>query len=327
MISIVIPVYNAQAFLAEMLESILKQSYQDYEIILVNDGSKDNSSAICHQFAEEYGCIRVFDKENGGAASARNFGVQQALGEFVWFMDSDDALAEGALETAIALQKQYNADVVIGGMDFCALAEGTVKPRAMDTQTVVSAEDFSEQYRTLFVKNYISSLWNKLIRRSIIVDQKLEMIEQLHMYEDYVYSMDLLLSCQTIVCTPQIFYRYYLRTGGSLSHRYRPDAAGMFTILYERISGYKNRLGDSTEAQEELNRLIVYLAYECVKNEARCKERPLQKIRMLLNEPVFQRAMKIPCKGAMQYRIVRWLMKNKCVCLLWTYLSATGKNK
>ena len=326
MISIVIPVYNAEAFLAKMLESILQQSYCDYEIVLVNDGSKDNSSAVCHSFAEKYSCIKVFDRENGGASAARNFGAQQATGEFVWFMDSDDQLAKDALQTAVDLQKKYDADVVIGGMNFCFTEEGITKPKALEQELLIPAQEFAQHYSVLFGKNYISSLCNKLIRRSVISDNDLQMIPQLHMYEDYIYCMDLLLKCQTVICTPVIFYQYLLREGHSLSRRYRPDTLGMFCILHERITLYKQTL-NNIAAERSLDRQIIYLAYECVKNEARCKQAPLKNIRMLINHPNFKSAMRLSCTGAMQYRIAHFLMKHRCAFALWLYLKLAGKDK
>ena len=144
MISIVIPVYNAAAFLPHMLQSIIRQSYKDIEILLINDGSTDNSSSICHDYAGRYNFIHVFDRQNHGPAATRNFGMQQASGEFIWFMDSDDELEKDALQCAIEKQRAYDADVVIGGMNFCFTEENRVVHKSIPYTVVFDAMDFPQ---------------------------------------------------------------------------------------------------------------------------------------------------------------------------------------
>ena len=319
MISIIIPVYNAAPYLSAMLDSILRQSYTDFELILVNDGSKDNSSEICHAYAETNDRIRVFDCENQGASAARNFGLRQATGDFVWFMDSDDLLAEGALQAALETQEAYCADMVIGGMNFCFAEEGTATLKTIDKAFAFSASQFQEHYRILFAKNYISSLWNKLIRRSVITEHGISMFEGLLMYEDYSFCMDVLLHCSTVACIPTVFYHYQLRNSGSLSHRYKPNVADMFRVLKQKISTYVAAF-TIHEAIACLHNLMIYLAYECVKNEFRAKEKPRAKIRALLNHPDFREAMRQFRGYGIRYQAVHFMMKHRMVLALSVYL-------
>ncbi|MBR2354228.1 MAG: glycosyltransferase family 2 protein [Clostridia bacterium] len=326
MISIIVPVYNAASFLSDMLDSILGQSYQDIELILVNDGSKDNSSEICHEYEKRYTCVRVFDRENHGASATRNFGLEQARGEFVWFMDSDDYLAENALFTALELQQKYDADVVIGGMNFCFTQEQRNVPRSVSEEFAFAQSEFKTRYKELFEKNYISSLCNKMIRRSVIMEQELRMNEILYMYEDYEFCMDLLMKCKRVACTPMVFYHYMLRSTQSLSHRYKPDIDRMFHILNVKIAAYMKSFHDDSEARASLSNLMIYLSYECVKNEARCKEAPKKKMRALLKSREFQNVMRSFRGYGRKYQIVHQMMKHKMVLALWIYLKASGKN-
>jgi len=327
MISIVIPVYNAAEFLPEMLDSVLTQSFTDIEMILVNDGSTDCSGEICHRYAAQYNCVKVYDRENRGAATSRNFGLDQARGDFVWFMDSDDILAKNALQTAAAAQAKYGADVVIGGMNFCLTEENRILSKTIPNEIVFGARQFENYYEELFSANYVTSLCNKLIRRSLLIDNKIQMIEPLHMYEDYVFCMDFLLKSGTIVCIPAIVYYYQLRNAKSLSHRYKPDILNMFRLLQDRIAGYRAAFPHNGNADACLNNLMIYLAYECVKNEARCGGDPHGKIKKLLYDKDFHAAMVNYKSFGLKHRIVHTLMRRRSTAALLAYLKISGKGK
>ena len=113
-ISIIIPVYNAAKFLHKCINSILAQTFQDFEILLINDGSTDESGAICDRYTLTDNRIRVFHKENGGVSSARNIGLRNACGEWIYFVDSDDTIYNDCLETLIS-QTSDDVDCVTGG--------------------------------------------------------------------------------------------------------------------------------------------------------------------------------------------------------------------
>ncbi len=321
MVSIIIPVYNAQPYLAAMLDSVIAQADVGIELLLVNDGSTDESGAICREYAQRYAFVQAFDRENGGASAARNFGLSQAKGEFIWLMDSDDRLSPEALRTALSVQRQQDADIVIGGMNFYHVADGTVNPRAIERPLFLTKDTFAGHYRELFRHNYISSMCNKLIRRSLIEEHGVRLQDDLLMYEDYTFCMELLTHAQRIACVPDVFYEYLLRSSGSLSHRYKPNISRMFAILFEHISGYRMRLGaQSGDCVAALDNLIVYLAFECVRNEYRSPEKAYRHMRMLLNDATFIKAMGA-CRGSnLRYRVVHGMMKCRMTAALWVYL-------
>lgn len=321
MISIVIPVYNAAKYLPDMLKSIIHQSYKEFEIILVNDGSTDDSSAVCNEYANQYDYITVYDRKNQGASASRNFGAEKASGEFIWFMDSDDILEEDALSQAIVAQKRYNADIVIGGMNFCFEEENKIIPKRIKQDFVLNGSDFKSYYNELFASNYISSLCNKLIRRSIIVENHIKMNEFLCMYEDYVFCMDTLLRCKTVVCLSKVFYNYKIASKKSLSHRYKDNAEEMFYILEKKISEYRKAFGSEFALTDvSLNNLLIYLAYECVKNEAKQKN-SYKKVKEILCKEEFHHAI-ASCKGTgIEYKAVKMIMERKMAFLLLLYFA------
>ena len=112
LISVIIPVYNVEEYLYYAIESLEKQTYKNFEIILVNDGSTDNSGKLCDEYSEKHSNVRVFHKENGGLSDARNFGVQKAKGEFITFLDPDDYLEAYSLELLAGIQEMYDCDII-----------------------------------------------------------------------------------------------------------------------------------------------------------------------------------------------------------------------
>ena len=113
-VSVIIPVYNMEQFLNACVDSVLSQTYPSLEIILVNDGSKDNSPAICEEIAKEHHQVVLIHQENRGVSVARNTGMQQATGKYLMFLDADDRLPEGAVKALIEAAEQNNADMTIG---------------------------------------------------------------------------------------------------------------------------------------------------------------------------------------------------------------------
>lgn len=113
-ISVIIPVYNIESYLESTLKSLLDQTYKDFEVILVNDGSVDRSPDICDEYAAKYNCIKVIHKPNGGVSSARNVGIENAQGEWIFFLDGDDLLTKDAFETLIKTANETNCDIIEG---------------------------------------------------------------------------------------------------------------------------------------------------------------------------------------------------------------------
>lgn len=116
MISVVVPVYKVEKYLERCINSVLSQSYKDLEVILVDDGSPDKCGKICDEYAKKDDRVKVIHKENGGQSSARNIGIQEAKGQYISFIDSDDYLEKNAYETLIKVATTTNADITEGGV-------------------------------------------------------------------------------------------------------------------------------------------------------------------------------------------------------------------
>ena len=186
-ISVIVPVYNAEKYLVECLESLVKQTYQNFEIILVNDGSTDNSSKICEEYKKKYKNIKYISIENHGVSYARNLGIAEASGEYLYFMDSDDILIKDCFENFI----NYNPDSTIlysfRWSDFYK-------------NTIVSSSDNCDFYdyycleNSLLLDDKISSfLWNKFYNRYIVVQNNLLFDINIHYCEDKIFNIEYLL--------------------------------------------------------------------------------------------------------------------------------------
>ena len=116
MISVIVPVYKVEEYLDKCVQSILAQTYRDFEILLVDDGSPDNCPQLCDRYAQKYDCIRALHKSNGGLSDARNFGIKYARGNDITFIDSDDFIAPDYLEVLVQLKEKYQADIAVTGI-------------------------------------------------------------------------------------------------------------------------------------------------------------------------------------------------------------------
>lgn len=179
-ISVIIPVYNVENYLNRCIDSVLAQTFNDFELILVDDGSKDNSLSICNDYANKDDRIKVFHQENRGAAAARNFGVKQACGEFVIFVDSDDAVAEEYLERLFYACIENKSDISLVFFDG-NVNEDEAIPEYSDKVIAMTNREAINRYGKRCGPNFRSAV-SKLVKREIVVNNLFP--------EDRVWSED-----------------------------------------------------------------------------------------------------------------------------------------
>ena len=222
--SILIPVYNVESYLQKCLDSVLAQCFEDYEVILVDDGSTDESGKLCDRYAEKYpDKIRVFHTENRGLISARVIGKKNAKGEFCVFVDSDDYIEQNLLSTLQEyLQKDEQIDVLL--YSFRYVRNGVEAERFPSLNTdgkVWSGNEKKELYEQLIYSNKLTSIWTKAIRTSICRQDPLPYEKYLHknMAEDLLQSLYPLTAARKICYADQVLYNYCIN-GASISHDY-----------------------------------------------------------------------------------------------------------
>lgn len=226
LISIIVPVYNIETYLPECLDSILNQNYKHIEVIAVNDGSTDSSAFILEQYAQKDNRIKVLHKSNGGLASARNFGLTYANGQYILFVDSDDLIAPQAIETLITVAEQQCADIISFG--FKKFYKNTNISDVSNVETRRARTiDLQEMFRICFDENYKSEYsngayaWTRLFKRSILGDLKFDSTRKLYEDEDFTSKLLLSLNSSSNILFLDAPLYYYRQRKSSLVHSNR----------------------------------------------------------------------------------------------------------
>jgi glycosyltransferase involved in cell wall biosynthesis len=204
LISIIIPIYNAEKYLSTCIESILSQGFEDFELLLINDGSKDNCLSICNDYAQRDSRIKVFDKPNGGVSSARNLGLDNATGEYVMFVDADDRLVPNALE----MFSPYIPDYDFVRMNVVAHnANGTTQELKL-----FATEDKRRAMELSITLEIIVAPYSALFRRRLFEEHNIRFDHTLQMGEDWLVSTQLLYHAKSFIFLPEKIAYIYDRT-------------------------------------------------------------------------------------------------------------------
>lgn len=210
--SFIVPVYNCGPCLIPCVESLLEQTVRDFEILLIDDGTPDDCGAVCDELAAKYGCIRAFHKENGGAASARNYGIDRAAGEYLLFIDGDDTIEPDTLARIEAVFAGNTADLVIFGMAFDYYEKHDVpewvEHLSIKHQGLQLKSFYTDQFKSLFDDNALSSACNKVFSARILQETGLRAREDMTLYEDLEFVLRYFDHVQQFYCIDAALYHY-----------------------------------------------------------------------------------------------------------------------
>ena len=218
LISIIVPIYNVENYLRQCLDSIMNQTYQNFECLLINDGSPDNSAEICREYVDKDASFRYFEKENGGVSSARNLGIEHSKGEYITFIDSDDWVDSDYLEVLHSKIKEYNTDFVISSYKKFDMDEDCFYLHIWDQdyyERIWTSQELLTQLPNL--ENYDGSYtvsWGKLFKRSIF--DEILFNEQRKFGEDFECSFKLYLSMTSCLYIHKALYNYRLHSESML---------------------------------------------------------------------------------------------------------------
>ena len=236
-ITIIVPVYNSEQYLHRCIDSILAQTFTDFELLLIDDGSKDNSGAICDEYAQKDNRVRVFHKENGGVSSARNFGLDNAQGEWITFVDSDDWMERSMLYNLIGID---DADLIVGAMKFEHDNTIGVFPKIGK----LNGSTFNSLLAENIDHHSISGPCSKLFKRNIVNENRLRFNELLTFGEDAVFVKQYLGKVLSIRVTDALCY-HYNDIGDDIYKKYAKSFYPILqyyiemSALYERIENNK----------------------------------------------------------------------------------------
>lgn len=300
MVSVIVPVYNTEKYLAEAINSVQDQTCQEWELLLINDGSSDGSLEICRKFESEDPRIRVIDKKNGGVSSARNLGIEEAAGDWLCFLDGDDWLEKNCLETALN-EADEKTDIVCWNywknMGNIQIVNEAIQPSRIvidEAEILVKLPMFPQYAPRKSGKTYssIRGVCTKLIRRKLATENGIRFNENLKIGEDALFSSMCFQKARRVIFTDTYLYHYRL-DNVSATRRCRADVKEVYLSM---LCSFQNIAKNSKDPEIEL--CYGGLAYDCVAramekyyfhpdNEAPLKER-FAELKEYLNEQLIQ---------------------------------------
>lgn len=285
-ISIVVPVYNAENVLQICVDSVFEQSFSAWELLLIDDGSRDGSAALCDRLSGQDERIRVFHKKNGGVSSARNLGIRKAIGEYLLFVDSDDALAAGALERLYHWADETEVEMVVCGFTYFVEQTGEMVDNIPGKFFCGGGREYLEnRFLEDFRREFFNPPWNKLIRRQLLLENNICFGEQFDICEDMAFSMQVLEKCHRVCVIPDSLYMYHYKEADNLVNRFHPNYYE--ALLYFRDSACQcfDSLQGGADLYHEINTYFVgkslmflHKIYRKSGYEAKKKRRELERI-------------------------------------------------
>lgn len=213
-ISIIIPIYNVELYLKKCIESIIKQSYKNIEIILINDGSTDKSEIICKKYQKQDNRIKIIAIKNGGVSNARNLGIEASTGKYIAFIDSDDTVDKKYIEELLICIKKYQCDVVFCLAKYIYPELNRVYNCKLENQEKLS-EIFTQDYR--YIVSFFHTPWGKLYKSDIIKKYNIKFPVDLFTGEDQIFNQEYLKYVKSYNYVNKNLYNYYIRKNNSIS--------------------------------------------------------------------------------------------------------------
>lgn len=275
LISVIVPVYNAEKYLDKSIQSIMNQSYRELEILLIDDGSTDSSLQICQDYASQDPRIQVFQKENGGVSSARNFGLARMKGQWFMTMDSDDYMAKDGILTLYEAVKENQADMAIGGFEM-VYEDGSPRDRRVwKNAWSGSLKEFGEELLVpCFDLHLIHNCNNKLYRAKTFwgrragwefespAEQQAQILffdDAMLINEDIWFSTRMITRTKKICLVPQvIFYYAQHQAGYSLISRFNPNGVETCFRLLKAVQGLLRRSHAPKDVVNEMNNRMIF---------------------------------------------------------------------
>ena len=313
LVSIIVPVYNAQAYLGKCIESILNQSYPYIELILIDDGSTDNSLDICNKYAKDNDFIKVLSIGNSGPSVARNIGLEKSSGEFIQFIDSDDYIDDKMTERLVSSFKQ-NCDMVICG--YISITTNHSIPKTLK-DGCFTFNEFIGSFGDFYANAIIQYLWNKMFKADIIKNNNIIFNTDTKRGEDLLFVIDYLGHCSNVSTISKNLY-YYYRNNDSLTLNYNPhllvDQQRVFlkirTFLSSHAAYEKN---ESVIENTYAHRIISCFSNIFIRPNTLSFQDKLLETRRIIESDDFEKSFKYYKPQRIYPKIIKYFIMNKMV--------------
>lgn len=329
LVSVIVPIYNVEMYLERCINSIINQTYQNLEIILVDDGSTDKSLEICNKSQQKDSRIKVIHKENGGVVSARKAGVQNAKGVYVAYLDSDDWIESDMYEQLVCQIVQNDADIITSGLyrdyqgisikEFDNLPEGVYDLERIERDILPVF-----MYTGIFYKAGINiHFCNKLFRRKIALDNQLKIDNTVRIGDDAAFIYPCIMDAEKIIITHKCFYHYSIRLDSMMGTGYQKELLG-YKHVYETIKNKIKQYGKHTKLlMAQLDYLILY---QLLLKEPQAVIRNKEGILVPYENVMITDRIVLYGGGRFGSTLQRFLKENElCEIVLWVDISEDSK--
>lgn len=321
-LSVIVPIYNVEEYLANCIESILNQTFKDFELILINDGSTDNSLEICYRYRDRDKRINVINKKNGGVSSARNIGIEISKGEYIAFVDPDDDIEINMYEELMGIMENNNVDIVVSGFKFINLINNTsekfniynrtnriIKRKEINNEILIDILNLDNCY------GYgMYSCWNKIYKKELFFKYNIRFDDNKNNGEDAKLNLIMLTVINSIYFLDIPLYNYYIRKRESLTQMVREDTYKDILDNRDFHEYLCNLYGNSqlckNGIKKYLNDTIRYMNLVSVSNFQLGKKNKI--LKEILNDYTFKKSIN---KYECQHRFYV-LLKLACKCKL-----------
>lgn len=282
-ISVILPVYNAEKYLAATLDSVLSGSFSDFEVVAVNDGSSDSSLSILKEYAERDARIKIIDKQNTGVSDTRNVAIEAAEGEYLAFLDSDDIYSPNYLERMYFAAEESGADVTVCGYT-------TFRGDAPTFSDSVDKEVRTTTTKELLDTGLMTPLWVKLVKKSIVVENGIKFDTELAFGEDLFFSWRVCFAADKTARISDVLYGYRMTSEGA-TMRYHDRLYEKYKRAFDELKAYANErdLDESTIREIDIYfvKRLPTLTFMCARSKrSLCKK--LRNISNILSDSVIR---------------------------------------
>lgn len=310
LVSVIVPVYNTEKYLARCIDSICTQTYSNLEILLIDDGSRDNSGVICDEYVKKDKRVRVIHRENSGVSITRNIGIKEARGDYIAFVDSDDFIDKDMFDTLVKRAIKCCSDIVM--CKYYIKKSKEISVASMDYEEVYNGEeDVKNKLLYAYYTDYhngLYSLCNKLIKKSIYYTYNIEFDSFLKRGEDAWFIFQCLKHCKRVDFIPEAYY-YYCQNDNSIMHTLYEDQYEKWVYVRELLLQENKKLKFDIDYSLFYKEFLYKVSIYC---RDLIKEKQTNKALKIMRDKFYLTALKYEKGFPFHIRMIHFFIKKRC---------------
>ena len=321
LLSVIVPVYNSSAYIVDSLNSLLSNTSIEFEVIVIDDGSEDNSWEIIKRISQRDSRVKSFHNENRGPGATRNYGIEVAGGDYMMFLDSDDQIDPSGFQHVLQLLNSTNDDLIIFSFRIIMEKSRKIFLYSYDPCGEIAIDNLKTCFPNLYAHNLLNQVWGKVFSSEIIRNHDLHFSDYKY-GEDRLFILNFLLHSHKIEIDSHCLYSYFIRKKESLITKFYDKKFDVCNLINQNIINLQSKIGNfSDDGLQEINYMYLKSILSCMTNlyMKSCPYSPTQKrtqLKSILHNSMVQRAVQSPCKHGL-FSIICFVMRSK---ILWINL-------